>query len=67
MLFVASAMENATLEDTLPAVEPSRVAAMWEDLSGTVDPYITILLLVQTDCEGRQHRLRVAKVVGIDL
>ena len=48
MLFVATALENATLEDTLPAVEPSRIAAMWEELSGTVDPYITILLLVQT-------------------
>ena len=48
MLFVATALENATLEDTLPAVEPSRIAAMLEELSGTVDPYITILLLVQT-------------------
>ena len=48
MLFVATALENATLEDTLPAVEPSRIAAIWEDWSGTVDPYITILLLVQT-------------------
>lgn len=48
MLFVATALENATLEDTLPAVEPSQIAAMWEELSGTVDPYITILLLVQT-------------------